>query len=159
MMKGMICMNVIFLDIDGVLNPYPNQRKNMEARTGDTSVLKLDSKCMKVLKQIIEKTGAKIILSSTWRCEEWYGGFASKENVQRQLQEYGMELWDSTPVLPVYDRGKEILCYLQEHPEVENYLILDDDRSVGWYEDLKEHFVRLDPEVGLAGVNIRKIKL
>ena len=70
-----------------------------------------------------------------------------------------MELWDCTSVLPVYDRGKEILCYLQEHPEVEKYLILDDDRSVGWYEDWKDHFLRIDPEVGLAGVNIRKIKL
>ncbi len=159
MMERMICVNVIFLDIDGVLNPYPNQRQNMEAGTDDTSVLKLDSECMKVLRRIIEKTGAKLVLSSSWRCEEWYGGFASKENVERQLQEYGMGLLDSTPVLPVYDRGKEILCYLQEHPEVEKFLILDDDRSVGWYEELKEHFLRTDPEVGLAGINIRKIKL
>lgn len=78
-----IFLDVIFLDIDGVLNPYPNQRRNMEAGTDDTSILKLDSKCMKVLKRIIEKTGAKLVLSSTWRCEEWYGGFASKENVER----------------------------------------------------------------------------
>lgn len=152
-------MRVIFLDIDGVLNPYPNQRKNMEAGTGDASVLVFDSNCMNVLKKIIKKTEAKIILSSTWRCEDWNGGFASKENVQRQLKACGMEIWDSTPVLPVYDRGKEILCYLREHPEVENYLIFDDDRSVGWYEKLKEHFVRIDPEVGLANINIRKIKL
>ena len=158
-MERMIFVNVIFLDIDGVLNPYPNQRQNMEAGTEDTSVLKLDSECMKVLRRIIEKTGAKLVLSSSWRCEEWYGGFASKENVERQLQEYGMRLLDATPVLPVYDRGKEILCYLQEHPEVEKFLILDDDRSVGWYEELKEHFLRTDPEVGLAGINIRKIKL
>ena len=152
-------MKVVFLDIDGVLNPYPNQKKNMEAGTGDSSVLILDLNCMKALKKIIKKTDAKIVLSSTWRREEWNGGFAPKENVQRQLQEYGMELWDFTPVLPVYDRGKEILCYLREHPEVDNYLIFDDDRSVGWYEELAEHFVRINPEIGLANINIRKIKL
>lgn len=152
-------MKVVFLDIDGVLNPYPNQRKNMNNETDDTAVLVLDSNCIRVLQRIIKKTGAKIVFYSSWRYEDWYGGFSSKENVERQLKQYGMELWDSTPILEVYDRGKEIISYLRQHPEVEDYLILDDDRSVGWYEELKPHFLRIHPEIGLANVNVRKIKL
>ena len=49
-------MKVIFLDVDGVLHPY-HSRPNQQFR----------AHCMRRLKAIIDTTGAKIVLSTSWR--------------------------------------------------------------------------------------------
>lgn len=48
-------MKIIFLDIDGVLN-YENSKSKVEEEK------------VKLLKEIVDKTGAEIVLSSDWRC-------------------------------------------------------------------------------------------
>jgi hypothetical protein len=53
----------IFLDIDGVLNNLATLRATRDG-------FGLDPKCLLLLKDIVDKTGAKIVLSSTWRCFE-----------------------------------------------------------------------------------------
>ena len=51
----------IFMDVDGVLNNLATLRATQEC-------FGLDPKCLLLLKDIVDKTGAKIVLSSTWRC-------------------------------------------------------------------------------------------
>ena len=53
-------MKVIFLDIDGVLNcrKTPNPRKLPYI---------VDPKLLKRFKRLVERTGAKVVLASTWR--------------------------------------------------------------------------------------------
>jgi HAD domain in Swiss Army Knife RNA repair proteins len=53
-------MKIIFLDIDGVLNcrKTPNPRKLPYI---------VDRKLLKRLVRLIERTGAKVVLTSTWR--------------------------------------------------------------------------------------------
>jgi hypothetical protein len=53
-------MKVIFLDIDGVLNctSTPNPRKFPYI---------VDAKLLKRFKRLLQRTGAKVVLSSTWR--------------------------------------------------------------------------------------------
>ena len=61
-------MKVIFLDIDGVLNTseiFIEQSKNYKQK-GIYNV-EIDEFRVEYLKQIIEKTNAKIVLSSSWR--------------------------------------------------------------------------------------------
>lgn len=53
----------IFLDIDGVLNSMDWFKENRE--TSDYT--EIDPEKVKLLKEIVDKTGAEIILSSTWR--------------------------------------------------------------------------------------------
>jgi predicted mannosyl-3-phosphoglycerate phosphatase (HAD superfamily) len=50
-------MKIIFLDIDGVLNNYNTLGEG----------LNWESNAVKILKRIIKETGAKVVLSSTWR--------------------------------------------------------------------------------------------
>jgi len=63
-------MKVIFLDIDGVLNcdKTPNPRKFPYI---------VDKKLLVRLKKLLDRTGAKVVLSSTWRCDP-VGLFAAK---------------------------------------------------------------------------------
>ena len=53
-------MKIIFLDVDGVLNC-----KSSKSRCG--GFLGIDDSKVKLLKEIIDITGAKIVLSSSWR--------------------------------------------------------------------------------------------
>src|SRR5450759_4593748 len=63
-------MKVIFLDIDGVLNcdKTPNPRKFPYI---------VDKTLLVRLKKLLDRTGAKAVLSSTWRCDP-VGLFAAK---------------------------------------------------------------------------------
>lgn len=54
-------MKVIFLDIDGVLNVIPQGRDEFGS--------KFHSHFENNLKHIIDNTGAKIVISSTWRMD------------------------------------------------------------------------------------------
>ena len=54
-------MKVIFLDIDGVLNVIPTKFDQWGAYFGP------DDHFVKNLKKIVDQTGAKIVITSTWR--------------------------------------------------------------------------------------------
>ena len=57
-------MKVIFLDIDGVLN-------SLDCKEKIEGYLFVEDKKIALLKELIDATGAKIVLSSTWR-RGWY---------------------------------------------------------------------------------------
>ena len=105
--------NIVFLDIDGVLNQcQPN--------------CYIDSLCLKVLIKICKKTESKVVLSSSWRVGFSNFGECSKE-IQRlrdMLNEHGVEIIGRTSKLG--NRNEEIQEYIKSH-NVENYLIIDDD--------------------------------
>jgi hypothetical protein len=113
-------MKVIFLDIDGVLNVIP---KGFDKWGGIFHPHFVDN-----LKRIIDATGAKIVISSTWRMGNGLVGM-------REMWEDRVlpgEVIDITPNFMVnfkttICRGKEIDAWLSEHPEVTNYVIIDDD--------------------------------
>lgn len=55
-------MKVIFLDIDGVLNSRTYDRKRNWNEQTD-----IDETRLPLIKEIVDATDAKIVLSSTWR--------------------------------------------------------------------------------------------
>jgi len=114
-------MKVIFLDIDGVLNVYGEGRD--EYGPGFHKHL-VDN-----LKSIIDQTDAKIVISSSWRLS----GLIAMEETWKYRNLPG-EIIDITPNLTYGEglksntpRGEEIKQWLDYHPEVTNYVILDDD--------------------------------
>ena len=58
----MLVMKVIFLDIDGVLNSRAYDRKRNWNEQSD-----IDETRLTLVKEIVDATEAKIVLSSTWR--------------------------------------------------------------------------------------------
>lgn len=138
-------MKVIFLDIDGVLNHesyyhwrYDQIVQNHKIFSYPYSEFSPDS--VKQLNRILKETGAEIILSSTWR-------FDKMDYLQNLFKEVGIEkpIRDITPDLyNVFNshccRGKEIEKFLNEHPEISKYVILDDDNDMEDYQ--RPFFVR-----------------
>ncbi len=140
-------MKIIFLDIDGVLNSAKYDR----SRGADDG--NIDKSRLSLLKELTDASGAKIILSSSWRMH-W-----SKENsecgiVGRELNkifaESGLEIYGKTPELSSFDRPAEIRAWLEnasrEGKEIKNFAIID-DFAFGWGE-LQEKLVLTNYMIG-----------
>ena len=116
---------ILFLDIDGVLNSdafadYMLEEDNVDIFNEDM----LDERAIVQLKKIVVTTGAEIVLSSSWR---WYKD--TRDKVHQQLRAKDIDFIDTTPreINTTMSRGTEIKAWLDEHPEVERFVILDDD--------------------------------
>ena len=140
-------MNVIFLDIDGVLNGY--NRWNV---LGWKVVSKLNSLRLRIwykkftdpcgiheskvkrLAKIINVTGAKVVMSSSWRHSWWRTPYEEMTDRQKQLTDllnkYNIEIIDITPSLQNARREDEIIAWLSRHEnDITNFVILDDENS------------------------------
>lgn len=132
-------MKVIFLDIDGVLNVISQGHDNHGALFHPHLVDNLRS--------VIDSTGAKIVVSSTWRTR-------GLEKMREMWKDRGLpgDIIGVTPdcsqlldngtceFLDLVERGHEIQDWLKEHPEVINYVIFDDDNDM--LESQRKRFVR-----------------
>lgn len=141
-------MNVIFLDIDGVINDAYNIRYNR--RNGEYQPL--DKRMVHMLRLITEIPETKIVISSTWR--KLYTG---KEFVEI-FQDAGWEnpqryLLGTTPSGSGW-RGHEIEHWLSTNP-VDRFVILDDDVDV--LETHADSFMWIDPDIGFTMAHVRSI--
>ena len=106
-------MKVIFLDIDGVLDC----EKTVTPRKFPYVV---DRKLLARLNKLLDRTGAKVVLSSTWRCDP-VGLLAAKY--------WGVPFVDTCPDKPKSPRSKEILFWLSLHPRVNRFAVVDDEND------------------------------
>ena len=126
---------VLFLDIDGVLNPkWWYRKKHVDIYGGA-----FDPKAVANLAQIIEKTGAEIVISSSWK----ELGLSKLRNMWKERKLPG-KIVDVTPdymtdemllnadlndtdIDHLYIRGSEIKGWLKMHgADVSHYVIIDD---------------------------------
>ena len=126
-------MKVIFLDIDGVLNTSETfiKRKQDWEKTGIWN-LEIDEFRVEYLKRIIDETEAKVVLSSAWRRD--FENVSGKvipihekgEALQNILKKYDIELYDILRKGYSLLREDLITIWLNEHPDVESFIIIDD---------------------------------
>jgi len=104
-------MKAIFLDIDGVLNSKetPNPRKFPYI---------VDERLLKRLLKLCERTGAQVVLSSTWRYDP-VGLLAARH--------FQIPFIDVIPDMPGAARHKEIMAWLSAHHDVGRYAVIDDE--------------------------------
>ena len=124
----------IFLDIDGVLNSMDWFERNKGAKKH----IEINPDKVKLLKEIVAQTGAKIVLSSTWR------DLAAHDNKQGHemytylidaLKQFGLSILDHTPYID-NNRPKEIKMWLENNINEKDvrFVSLDDDYSKESYE-------------------------
>lgn len=122
-------MNVIFLDVDGVLNCVSTD-DTIRGFTG------IDTQKIKLLRRIVEVTDAVLVLSSTWK-DGWEKSDKSKQDVyanylDEKLRSESLIIFDKTTDVRGY-RGLGIIQWLQTHG-VNHFVILDDNNY-----DFAEH--------------------
>ena len=141
-------MKIIFLDVDGELT-------YMDYKNKETANIDLEK--VKLLKEICDKTDAKVVISSSWRGSETYTPCVYHVLVDI-LTNNGIEVLGNTPHLPIefesnvpnsislttledlpclkikYGTGRaaEVKKWIGEH-NVDNFAILDDE-DFGWFE-------------------------
>ena len=135
-------MKIIFLDVDGVLNNDSwcwdlYYKYGVYVYTNNI----LYEPSLLQLRRIINKTDAKIVVSSAWRKVP-----SAYSDLLQWLKRYGMEVYDTTPYVGGI-RGDDIEAWLKEHDDVESYVILDDDDDMGI---LYDRLVRTDFNKGLT---------
>lgn len=145
-------MNIIFLDIDGVLNCRTTQD-----RIDNTNIVGIESNKVKLLSTIVNETNSTIILTSTWKFDwdknknpNYIGDYLDKK-----LYEYELIITDKT-IDYSYDRGTGIHKYLNEHSNIDNYVILDDSLFEDYDNILLEHLVLTDFRIGLIEEDVLK---
>ena len=175
-------MKVIFLDIDGVLNAAHNYVKNWKTQEDWLVFTKQHQRkaeelgismafhmpvqyAIGWLNQLIEDTGAKVVITSTWRGRgvEYMQKVLDFEGVVCEVigETCNDEHWKTEDFIPSermeridekdydgYCRGDQIKDWLLQHPDVENYVILDDDSDM--LKEQKHHFVNVNNEHGFT---------
>lgn len=136
---------LILLDIDGVLTSpaYTLECRRERRRPNAYEMVWFDPACVKALRHIVDTTGAKIVLSSSWR-------ELGDEKLHRLWTENGLpgELAGTTPPWAL-TKKEAIQAWIADHPD-DRYVILDD-------ADLKMDFqVKPNPEVGLTSEDADK---
>lgn len=141
-------MNVIFLDFDGVLNGYnfwtdfgwkiacsTHCKKIKDLYRKITDPFGIHRRKVRLLAKIVHKTNARVVLTSSWRNKVWDISYDTMEGNARKLSDlfnkYNIAIFGIVLKLPDGDRCDEISKWLSDHKgEVDNFVILDDERSM-----------------------------
>ena len=148
-------MKIIFLDHDGVIcldNNWGSRKKKQDKWGGRKLSMSLreipleyrfdnfDKKAIDVLNEIIETTGAEIVVSSDWKAWasiEQMGEYYEMQGIIKKPIAYTKNLgqcifqdtksfiWSSTYDLE-QSRYVEITQYLMDHPEITHWVSVDD---------------------------------
>ena len=156
---------VIFLDIDGVLN-----------RTRAATHIRLDDDLVQLFQELVTQTESKIVLSTFWRPFLTYVQYilsrygipadsfigrtpgvceaSSFANGSSGAQLFGASAFDDNQYV---SRASEIRAWLDAHPDVVNYVILD-DRASAADAHLASRFVQTDSNAGLTVADVSRCK-
>lgn len=168
---------IIFLDIDGVLNDdayWETINRSEVPKTGDKNedsilfhISMINPAKVKLLNKITGGTGAKIVVSSTWRNHPFIKEILQRSGVTGEI--IGITPYATQECCsPGYEnngralRGIEILFYMDKHypqtwsaiddkavrPELESYAIIDDDADMLYWQ--KDNFFKTDGHIGLT---------
>jgi len=153
-------VRVIFLDFDGVLNSNqffesqePFDRSLLDLH--EEAISELDPKAVARLKGLLDKTGAHIVLSTSWRM------LYNFEDIKVYLREAGLltsqvgRIIGATPRFYDEPRGSEIKAWLDNtSEEVEAYVIFDDNPDM--LPDQEPFFVKTSMKTGITGADVEK---
>jgi len=141
-------VKALFLDVDGVLNSeawFVKQRR----LKGRVDACEVDPEPVMRILNIVEATGAKIVLSSSWR---------NQPDLVEYLRSTGLPIHDMTPEVNAgFERHMDIIAWLDDNEDVKRFAIVDDDIDAGDHQRLRSSFVKTDARYGLRGEHARKL--
>lgn len=149
-------MKCLFLDIDGVLNSTEDWVEwKVLGHPNNFSMEMINRPKLALLVHIVKETGCKLVLSSSWRLQY------SNEEMIEMFKARGCD-YITTDILigqtpePKFGsiRGNDIASWLKDHPEVTQYIILDDSQD--FHKHQKRYHVHTDTYVGLTYYHMKQ---
>ena len=129
-------MNVIFLDYDGVVNNIIWDPERGRADYSHPHRGKVNNwQAVQWLSEFCQTHDYKIVVTSTWRLHPNY-----KECLIAGGLREGIEILGRVGRLE-NGRGAEIMEYLDKHPEIEKWLVLDDEDCSEGHPEIAERQV------------------
>lgn len=142
------CVNVIFLDFDGVLNSVRSAVANLNKKKSWTSYTdrewsELDPVAIGLVNRLCREASARVVISSTWRMN------MSVNTFNKEFAKLGCEHIDVVGMTQILrgPRGNEIEQFLQDNPWINNYVILDDSSDM--LDKQMKHFVHISLQNGM----------
>ena len=116
------------------------------------------------LKKIVEETGVKVVLSSSWRIffDKTEDGIIPNcekgNNFNRLLNHYNIFIYDITPYDRHRNRGNEIKHWLLDNPDVDDFIIIDDEtESLLEYESkVIKTYYKYNNDCGLCDSHVKE---
>lgn len=139
-------MNIIFLDIDGVLNDKEHFIRvndmfdTKKLNNIDRRLIYIDCTKLNLLKEICDLTGSKVVVTSSWKFLDNYN------EIEAKLIELGIPIIGKTKYLS-YERGKGIKEYIEEN-NIKSYIVLDDQIFEDYDKELLNHLVKTSFDYG-----------
>lgn len=157
-------MRVLFLDIDGVLNSDAYLKANPGSfdRSGpDAYVSMFDPAACARLRTVLTVTGAKLVISSSWRVvhrDEEIARYLAARGITTPIVGHTPQLIDDVVdhanVVRAAQRGDEIAAWLKEHPEVHAYAVVDDSDDM---DAVRDRFVRTTWAHGMLDEHVHRL--
>lgn len=146
-------IKIVFLDIDGVLNNTFERTHYITRSPRDGHFI--SPTCVDRLNEITSFTGAKIVVTSTWRLGSTDEEMARVLEVSGVTGEYiGMTGRESESGEYIM-RGNEIFAWILRNEELcgsaydyRDYVILDDDSDMLLWQ--RNNYINCDPHSGLT---------
>jgi hypothetical protein len=114
---------------DGVVNCWDTKER------APSRVVGVEQRLITHIKEIVDATGAKIVLSSTWRKDWAFDLLDGKDWIylRDEFAKQGLHFLDYTPSRRDSHRGKEIKEWLESTDyDVESYVVIDDEMYDIW---------------------------
>lgn len=158
-------VKVLFLDIDGVLvstdnslswHPSYGERASVDNQYRDH----FDPRCVNWLKGIVNLTGCKIIISSTWRNRMEDKPTGKFERMWRRRKMPDVVIGATPHIFKkgkgTVKRGYEIRLWLQSQKQykVTHYCIIDDGGDM--LREQRKNFVQTNSDIGLTEESFSK---
>jgi hypothetical protein len=144
-MKSRLC----FLDYDGVVNTPMWNAEGTVCSYGFAKEGKVNNfQAVQWLSEACQKFGYDIVVTSTWRLWDNY-----KECLINGGLRKGIEVLGRTPRFSGLPRCAEIKAYIEEHPEIQYYVIVDDEADM--LTEQMGHFIMTN---GDTGFNLSEFK-
>lgn len=162
-------MKVLFLDVDGVLNSHQsatfwhNKRdqnkwenelySEWQGSLKEYLAFEFDPIALSNLEELLRRVPRlNIVVSSTWRFGE---DVASLQKIFQPAKLVSSAIIDVTPHLGHgVARGLEIQKWLDGHPEVQEFVILDDDNDM---EHLSHRLILTDAKNGFTYTDMERV--
>ena len=142
-------MRVVFLDYDGVVNTPMWSEDGKVCSFAHPEDNKVNNfQCVQWVSEFCQKYEYSIVVTSTWRFSNNY-----KECLINGGLRDGIKILGRTPHIYDGNRGDEIIKYLKNHPEIDDFLIIDDD-CFDMEDCLLDRFVKCDSNAGFTATQM-----
>jgi hypothetical protein len=138
-------LKALFLDIDGVILSGEDLWRTKNNRY-------LPPEKIDLVHSICDRTGAAVVVSSTWRCFQDCPDLLAAAGLAHRLHRDWRTDQETRSASGIYRgeaRGRQIQRWLDSHPEVSAYAIVDDDSDM--LPEQMPHFVKTAFTTGLDG--------